>query len=499
MDSLPPRIRVLHVDDEPDLAELTATYLRREDDRFIVESKSSVSDSLEAFSAGEFHCIVSDYDLPEQSGLDFLTTLRETHPRVPFILYTGKGSEDVASEAISAGVTDYLQKEMGSSQYAILANRIKNAVASYNAQESIRETEQRFAELAENSDDVLFSFTADWSQLLYINSAFEDIWGVSAETLSDSPGVFLNRIHKNDRKKARESMEKLSNGVPDEIEYRVMHPERGLRWIRGQSKPIFGDDGSIVRIVGYVQDITEYRQDHVLRVIETATEGISLVEPDGTFSYVNPAFATLFGYRQSELVGQSWKRLYHNGEAERLEHRILPHVAEGKYWSGETVRVTKQGDRRITDHRLAATESGSIVCTAQDITGERTTAPTQHGEFYFLFEGEDGSAFYTLDHEGYVTRWNDRVEDVLGYSIEASLGTHLGALLSGDPAGKQRAEELTEAAEAETEVTANLTFQRGDGSTLTATTTVIASYTSAGTLRGFGVVLASADAPTTSA
>lgn len=96
------------------------------------------------------------------------------------------------------------------------------------------------------------------------------------------------------------------------------------------------------------------------------------------------------------------------------------------YWSGETVRVTKQGDRRITDHRLAATESGSIVCTAQDITGERTTASTQHGEFYFLFEGEDESAFYTLDHEGYVTRWNDRVEDVLGYSIEASLGTHLG-------------------------------------------------------------------------
>jgi len=77
--------------------------------------------------------------------------------------------------------------------------------------------------------------------------------------------------------------------------------------------------------------------------------------------------------------------------------------------------------------------------------------------------GEDESAFYTLDHEGYVTRWNDRVEDVLGYSIEASLGTHLGAHLSGDPAGKQRAEELTEAAEAETEVTANLKFQRDDG------------------------------------
>jgi len=82
--------------------------------------------------------------------------------------------------------------------------------------------------------------------------------------------------------------------------------------------------------------------------------------------------------------------------------------------AGKPSASRSRGDRRITDHRLAATESGSIVCTAQDITGERTTASTQHGEFYFLFEGEDESAFYTLDHEGYVTRWNDRVEDVLG-------------------------------------------------------------------------------------
>ncbi|GAB7008119.1 hypothetical protein JCM31271_00620 [Halorubrum trueperi] len=447
------------------------------------------------FSAGEFHCIVSDYDMPGQSGLEFLTTLRETHPRLPFILYTGKGSEDVASDAISAGVTDYLQKETGSGQYAILANRIKNAVASYNAQESIRETEQRFAELAENSENILYSFTGDWSELLFINSAFEDIWGIPIEALDESPTVFLEHIHENDRNIARESMEKLSNGTPDEIEYRVMHPEQGIRWVRGQSKPIFGDDGSVIRIVGYVQDITEYKKDHGLRVIETATEGISLVEPDGTFSYVNPAFARLFGYDRSELVGQSWKILYHNGEAERLEHRILPEVAETGYWNGETVRLTKHGDRRITDHRLATTESGSIVCTAYDITSERRAASKQHGEFYHLWEEETASTFYTLDHEGYVTRWNDRAADTLGYSVEDSLGTYLGVFLAPDTTGGQRPEELIDSVRTDGEVTADLEWMREDGSTFTATTTVVASYTSAGTLRGFGVVLAPVDAP----
>ncbi|WP_169924359.1 response regulator [Natrinema ejinorense] len=255
MDSLPPEIRVLHVDDEPSLAELTATFLHREDDRFAVESATNVTEGLEKFAAGDFHCIVSDYDMPGQTGIDFLTTLRETHPRIPFILYTGKGSEDVASEAISAGVTDYLQKEIGTSQYAILANRIKNVVASYNAQESTRKAEQCFSELAENSDDILFSFTADWRELLFINSSFEDLWGVPAEALEKNPEMFLDQIHENDREKARESMHKLSNGEPDEIEYRVIHPERGLRWVRGQSKPIFDDDGAVVRIVGSVQEV----------------------------------------------------------------------------------------------------------------------------------------------------------------------------------------------------------------------------------------------------
>ncbi|WP_081927335.1 PAS domain-containing response regulator [Halobellus rufus] len=492
MNTLPSNIRVLHVDDEPDLTELTAMFLSREDDRFVVESETNVSDGLEAFSAGEFHCIVSDYEMPGQTGLDFLTAVREAHPRIPFILYTGKGSEDVASDAISAGVTEYLQKEAGSSQYTILANRIKNAVASYTAQETIRETEQRFSELAENSDDILFSVTADWDELLFINSAFEEIWGIPIETLEDTPDAFLTHVHEQDREKALSSMEKLSNGTPDEIEYRVVHPEQGVRWVRGQSKPIFDDEGSVVRIVGYVQDITAYKEDHGLRVIETATEGISLVEPDGTFSYVNPAFATLFGYERSELVGRSWKILYHNEEADRLEHSILPEVSKLGYWSGETVRLTKQGDRLVTDHRLAKTENGSIVCTARDLSGERSTA-AHPGEFYHLFENADEKAFYTLDHEGYVTRWNDNARDVLGYSIGDGLGIHLGTLLSSDGPDRRRADDLIESARIDGDVTTDVEWRQRDGSTFTAPATIIASYTSEGTIRGFGVMVTPAE------
>lgn len=60
--------------------------------------------------AGSFESETAVYDMPRQTGIEFLETVREEYPGLPFILYTGKGSEEVAADAISAGVFDYLQK-----------------------------------------------------------------------------------------------------------------------------------------------------------------------------------------------------------------------------------------------------------------------------------------------------------------------------------------------------------------------------------------------------
>jgi PAS domain S-box-containing protein len=133
-------IRVLHVDDDPDLSDLVADFLEREDERFSVETATSAREGLERLEGVD--CIVSDYEMPGQDGIEFLETVREEYPDLPFILYTGKGSEEVASDAISAGVTDYLEKESGTSQYAILANRITNAVEQYRASERAAELDR---------------------------------------------------------------------------------------------------------------------------------------------------------------------------------------------------------------------------------------------------------------------------------------------------------------------------------------------------------------------
>jgi len=121
-------IRVLHVDDDPQLGDLVKSFLQTEADRIRVETTVGPAAAFDRLAEQEFDCIVSDYKMPHKNGLEFLAEVRERHGDIPFILFTGEGSEKVASEALTKGATDYLQKQSGTNQYELLANRIHNAV-----------------------------------------------------------------------------------------------------------------------------------------------------------------------------------------------------------------------------------------------------------------------------------------------------------------------------------------------------------------------------------
>lgn len=178
-------VRVLHVDDEPSFLDLTTEFLSREDDRFEITTETSPADGLNRLAAESFDCIVSDYQMPSTTGIEFLETVRQSHPSLPFILFTGEGSEKVASDAISAGATDYLQKQTGTEQYQLLANRILNAVESYQTQ---RELEQ-YKLLVETVGDPMYILDSEGSMIL-ANEAL-------AEMLDCAPQT-AHRLHADD-------------------------------------------------------------------------------------------------------------------------------------------------------------------------------------------------------------------------------------------------------------------------------------------------------------
>lgn len=185
---MPSAIRVLCVDDDPEFADLTATYLERRNGRFAVETATSPDRGLDLIGDHPPDCIVSDYDMPGTNGIEFLRDVREDNPDLPFILYTGKGSEEVASEAISAGVTDYLQKGSGTHQYTVLANRVTNAVAQARAERQLEEERRRFQLLFErlSQPTVEVEYESDVPIVKRVNPAFEDVFGYEASKVVGS-------------------------------------------------------------------------------------------------------------------------------------------------------------------------------------------------------------------------------------------------------------------------------------------------------------------------
>ncbi|WP_166035400.1 PAS domain S-box protein [Halorussus pelagicus] len=175
-------IRVLLVDDDPAIADLTATYLERASDRIETVVETSPDAALDHVTRQSIDCVVSDYEMPEMDGLEFLDAVRETAPSLPFILFTGRGSEEIASEAISAGVTDYLQKATGSDQYAVLANRVENAVAQFRAEREAEEADERIRRIFERITDAFFALDDEW-RFTHVNERAADFFGRDADDL----------------------------------------------------------------------------------------------------------------------------------------------------------------------------------------------------------------------------------------------------------------------------------------------------------------------------
>jgi PAS domain S-box-containing protein len=189
-------VRVLYVDDDPALVDLVAEYLEREADRLEVVTATGVDEALDRFHDTDdpVDCIVSDHEMSGMNGLAFLRAVRETDAHLPFLIYTGRGSEEVAQEAISQGVTDYMQKTRGMAQYAVLANRILQSVGKYRAE---RDTRRRLLAL-ETAWQGICIVGAD-GELEYANGAFLELYDYREADLLGRPWEDLYPLEEADR------------------------------------------------------------------------------------------------------------------------------------------------------------------------------------------------------------------------------------------------------------------------------------------------------------
>lgn len=256
-------LTVILVDDDPDFLDLGAKLLERANPRLTVLSETEPERVLNRLKLRDISCVVSDYDMPGMNGLELLRKVREEFPRLPFILFTGKGSEDVASKAVNLDVTGYQQKEYGSEQFQMLANTIEKAVDGYRARSMANQKERqllRYKQAVEHSEDLIAAIDLQ-KEYIFVNEAFLQYHGLDREDVEG---------HAVDDVLSPQTVERIAPHIDEAfsgktVNFQFSHKPPGgdQRYYDISYFPLRDPTGRIEGLVSEMRDITHVQHDNV--------------------------------------------------------------------------------------------------------------------------------------------------------------------------------------------------------------------------------------------
>lgn len=248
-------ITVLYVDDEESLLELAKEFLEASND-IILKTATNATTAIDKILEGGIDVVVSDYMMPEMDGLAFLRSLRESGNDIPFILFTGKGREEVVIEALNEGADSYLQKGgHPRPQFTELAHRIRTAVERRQAITALRQSEARLKRAEEIAGFGHWELHLD-SRTMYSSVGTKIIYGTNEGLKS------LELIEKVPLPEYRPMLDKaltdlIENGTIYDLEFKIKRPSDG-KMVYVHSRAEYDPVHHIV--FGVLQDITERKR-----------------------------------------------------------------------------------------------------------------------------------------------------------------------------------------------------------------------------------------------
>lgn len=423
-------IRLLHVDDEPNFSAVAARFLERQDPRFTVETAASAEEGLRLLGEQDIDCIVSDYDMPGRDGIEFLEDVREEYPGLPFVLFTGKGSEAVASEAVSAGVTDYLQKQSGAEQYELLANRILNAVEKQRAQRNYRELFEKSAvgvTIVDPETKTIIDANSRFAQIL--GRDVEEVVGVHPAALSPDEPSF-------DRARGDRLLAQTIEEGPRTFEWLHQRSDGQNVWAEVTLNPttITGQQ----RILGIVREITGRKErERELRETERRYQAIfndpnilvALLDVDGTVLDVNQTAMEYVEAPREDVLGELfWETEWWNDDTRSHIRQHVERAAGGEYVEYEANLTKPDGEpysvtgviRPVIEREDGEERVVSLFVSAKDVTERKERERQLRNEREFVERALDSLSdlFYVVKRDGTLCRWNDQVAAVTGYTDE---------------------------------------------------------------------------------
>jgi PAS domain S-box-containing protein len=387
-------VRVLVVDDSEFFGTLVAGELSKRYDMETVQTDNA-DDALAYLDSHEVDCVVSDYDMPGTDGIELFHRIEDRGIDVPFFLLTAAGSEEVASEAITAGIDDYFPKTKGEEQFEILGRRITNVVEQQRTENRLQRQRQLHGNLwsitqehmsatsrAEIATSVCAGLTSvdrfEFAWLTDEQAATPDsdpvaVAGLDTETLGavrdeaatheQAPitGALETQTVQTAQLETAEAVTLAA--IP------LVHQERSYGALAVATRPNSplrpSDRETLAHLgttVGHALAAVEMQREiEIFReAVDQADTAILITDREGVVEYANSACTDITGYNVDEIVGQPveilatdrWDREYYEslwetvraGDAVRDE--IVQRKADGaQFYVDLSVAPVRLGER----------------------------------------------------------------------------------------------------------------------------------------------------------
>jgi PAS domain S-box-containing protein len=441
-------IRVLLVDDDDFFLSVAEELLADQEQDFVLVTVNSTPEALRKIAEEPFDAVVADYLMPGMDGLVLLEKLRNAGNTIPFIIFTGQSREEVAIKALNLGADYYLKKEGEPlSQYQELAHIIQSAVRHRRTEEALRESEEKFRALADQS--LVGILILHEGRIIYANDAVTSFFGYSHEEMfSWDPGDFARAIHPQDREFVMSQYRMKLAGetdVANRYDFRIITKSGENRWATIHSQRIKLKSGPALAVS--LIDATEFKfaleklgqsEEKYKDLANLLPQTVFELDLEGNTTFVNQTGLDMFGYTQKNInQGLSAFQLFPSEDRARIEKNFK-----------RKLRGEKLGEegRHYTAVKKDGTTFPALIYTNPIIEGEEpvglrgiliddsdrveaTVALQESEERYRNLVEKIQEGVYAFNAKGFLTYVNERAAKALAYSDKEIIGLHWTAVI----------------------------------------------------------------------
>ena len=355
--------KVIYVDDEPGLLEITKIFLE-EDGDVQVDTEQCSMNVLDLLDSRPYDVIVSDYQMPGMNGIELLKALRARGDLTPFILFTGKGREEVAIEALNNGADLYLQKGGDPRvQFGELKNAIVQLVQRKKAERQVAQSEQKYRDLVEGAGSIILKLDSG-GRIIFLNQYGREYFSCTSDVTGE---LALSALFKPEEYSERElgDIQRTFSSNSDLVAtytFPVRRKDGTKAWVSWNIKTHRDRDGKVAELLAIGNDVTAakntetelQRSTSQLRaMLDLSEDGVMMLDSDHDVVQFNQGLLEVWNLPSSAMETRSHAKLIDMIKDQLKDPEGLSNaIGQGKDAPGyEGKRLLELRDGRFLDVR----------------------------------------------------------------------------------------------------------------------------------------------------